>query len=241
MRILLVIAMVFFVLIVSGCVNNNLSQRNESQNDYGEMTYDECAENILKDIVIYGPASEEPIGAQRTDGDGRIWIKSDEINQFDFDGNPIPGAYAWKSDQSPGSLLTNEAVDSFPGGANYVPEIFPECLEYIGNRDSTKEEVFREIVNTVIQEQFQNGVTFSIEEIQVISLAGKTQGFIKLNCNDDINYETEEDIIESISNKLSARYPKEYSEGYTNPSWTDVHCNHGMGWRISEGYYGPLI
>ena len=88
--------------------------------------YEEC---IKKQEDKLSPAKDEPIGAQRIDGDQRIWTKSDEIHSWDFAGNPIPGAYAWKSEQSLGSLLSNEAVDEFPGGAN-DPD-FEDCNRYL--------------------------------------------------------------------------------------------------------------
>ncbi len=93
-----------------------------------EELYDECIEKSKPYVPKYGPAKDEPIGAERTDGEGRVWVKSD-----DFDGNPIPGGYAWKSNESADSLLTNEAIDELPGGINYKTYSMSaeECNAYL--------------------------------------------------------------------------------------------------------------
>ena len=72
----------------------------------------------------YGPASEEPIGAERKDGGGNIWIKVKE-NSWKMKGSerketetivkpdyyPAPNDYSWN----------DEIIVSQPGGIHYNP------------------------------------------------------------------------------------------------------------------------
>ena len=76
------------------------------------------------DMKKYGPASEEPIGAERKDSGGNIWIKVKE-NSWKMKGSemketetivkpdyyPAPNDYSWN----------DEIIDSQPGGIHYNP------------------------------------------------------------------------------------------------------------------------
>ncbi len=264
--ILIIGAIVIVALVVAGIYlyspepTPNGGGSSDEKHSYSKITYDDCAKEILdKAIEEAGnlkPASEEPIGAERTDERGRVWTKSDEINSWDFDGNPIPGAYAWKSPDSAGSLLTNDAVDEFPGGINYMPEDldYSSCEKYIFTRNADMEQRFTEIMDEVIQEQSQKGISISVEEIEVLNLAGRLQGHIVLSC-EKMNYEADREIIGTIADKLIAEYPNEFSEGSERDSWVDIQgCSesgsspdgvntyyHTTTWRISDGYYDSLI
>ena len=106
----------------------------------------------------------------------------------------------------------------------------------------------------IIQEQSQKGISISVEEIEVLNLAGRLQGHITLNC-EKIDYETDREIIGSIAEKLIAEYPNEFAENSERDSWVDINGCSEMGtspdgintyyhtttWRISEGYYDALI
>jgi hypothetical protein len=249
----LIVTGVLIVLLVGGFYfyfNSQPAPNSGGRDEYSEITYDDCVEGELSDLRKLPPASEEPIGAKRTDEQGRVWIKSDEINQWDFDGNPILGAYAWKSDESLGLLLSNDAVDEFPDGSNYALEEFPECEKYIFTRNAKMEEEFNEIMREVINEQFQKGVIFSVENIEVINLAGRLQGSIDISC-DKLGFETDESIVQSIAKKLFLRYPDEFGEGSERDSWVNVEsCSETGGspegvntyyrptlWKIRNGYY----
>jgi hypothetical protein len=211
--------------------------------EYSEITYEDCADEILKELRTLGPANEEPIGTERTDDNERVWIKSDEINRWDSEGNPISGAYAWKSDSSLGSLLTSESIDEFPGGINYNPDesAFKECEVYIGTRNAKMEEGIREVINIEIENQKQKGIIISIEELHVYNLGRRSQAGVKLNCEEDIDSQIEEEIIGNIANALFEKYPNDYAEDSERNSWVDINCIYNMGWRLGYGSYGRKI
>jgi len=204
-------------------------------------TYDECVQQILKDVQKYKSASEEPIGAKRTDDKGNVWAKQED---------------GWKTNAQgfENTAWGDALIDEQKGGANYMPESFPECEKYIFTPNNEMEQRFSEIVNEVIQEQSQKGITISVEEIEVLNLAGRLQGHITLNC-EKIDYETDREIIGSIAEKLIAEYPNEFAENSERDSWVDINGCSEMGtspdgintyyhtttWRISEGYYDALI
>jgi hypothetical protein len=128
------------------------------------------------------------------------------------------------------------------------------CKQYIFTRNAQMEQKFAEIVNQVIQEQAQKGVTISASDIMVLNLAGKVQGFITLNCTAG-SYELDNNITESIADKLFLAYPNDFTEGSKRDSWVDVAGCSQMGsspdgvntyyhtttLRISDGNFGPLI
>tara|TARA_Y100000034_G_scaffold97185_1_gene118642 strand:- start:335 stop:1057 length:723 start_codon:yes stop_codon:yes gene_type:complete len=226
---------IVIILIIVGGIYFYFSNSKPTPNgdiEYSEITYDDCAEDILKELRTLGPANEEPIGAERTDKDGRVWIKSDEINTFDAQGNPVSGAYAWKSDSSLGSLLTAESVDEFPEGINYNPDAsaFKECEIYIGTRNAKMEEAISEIVNIEIEKQEK---IISIKELYVYNLGGRSQAGVKLEC-EELTYEIEKEMIENIAEVLFQKYPNDYAEDSEGDSWVDIDCNYD--WRISDGY-----
>lgn len=196
------------------------------------QTYDECVQQILKDVQKYKLASEEPVGAKRTDDKGNIWIKSEDgIWKTNASGFENTG---W------GDIM----IDEQKGGAKYAPQkYFPECEKYVSRPNITPntemEKKFTEIINQVIQEQSQKGITISVKEIQVLNLVGKVQGFINLNC-ENIDNESERAIIGSIANKLFEEYPNDFIEGSERDSWVDVYCAYKMGWRISDGDFGIM-
>jgi len=115
-----------------------------------------------------------------------------------------------------------------------------ECRKYIFTRNAKMEQELASIMNEVIQEQSQKGVTISVKKIRIINLAGRLQGSIGLNC-EDMNYETEEAMIGNIASKLFTEYPNEFAKGSERDSWIDVTCNHDNGWSISQGHYGMRI
>lgn len=193
------------------------------------QTYDECVQQILKDVRKYKLASEEPIGAIRKDSEGIIWKKI-SIDSWETDAeeyNSGGGKTLWG----------NGLIDGQIGGAKYTPESFPECKKYIFTNNIEMEQEFTEIVNKVIQEQSQKGTVISVKEIEVLNLAGKVQGFIDLECS-DIKSEKESEIIGSIANRLFVKYPNDFAEGSERDSWVDVRCAYRLGWGISDGYYG---
>ena len=129
-----------------------------------------------------------------------------------------------------------------------------ECEKYIFTRNAKAEQKFSEILNQVIQEQSQRGVTISVKEIQVLNLAGKMQGLITLSC-EKISYEKDKNIAENIANKLFLEYPNDFSEESERDSWVDLRgCSesggssdginsysHTTAWRISDGNFDALI
>ncbi len=232
-----IIGIIVLVILVVGGVYLYTTQKTPEP-----KTYDECVQQILKDVQKYKPASEEPIGAKRTDDKGNIWTKQD-------DGS-------WKTN-APGFENTawgDSLIDEQKGGAEYTPKSFPECEKYIFTPNTEMEQKFKEIVNQVIQEQSQKGVTISVEKIEVLNLAGKVQGFITLDC-EKMTYESDRMIIESIANKLFVEFPNDFAEGSERDSWVDINGCSEMGtspdgintyyhtttWRISEGYFDALI
>ncbi len=86
----------------------------------GSESYSECVENFLADARVYNPAIEEPIGTTRIDEEGRVWTKSERISKYS-------GEHGWVNPEFEASFLSNEVVDSFPGGAEYAPTSIPEC------------------------------------------------------------------------------------------------------------------
>jgi len=196
----------------------------------------------------------EPIGAKRTDSRGYVWIKSGEINVFDYQGNPLAGAYAWKSNQSLGSLLTNDAIDEFPGGSKYILEDLSKCEQYLFTHNVETEGKFREIVNQAIQEHSMEE-KISIEKIEVSNLAGRLQGFVSITCVDKLSFDPDREIAQSIADKLILEYPDEFAKGSERDFWVDLKgCSesgsssdgvrtyyHTTTWRISDGSFGALV
>ncbi len=209
-------------------------------------TYDECVQKILSEVRKYKPASEEPVGAKRTDDEGNVWIKQ-------ADGNWKTNAQGFDN-TGWGDIL----IDEQKSGAKYIPKSFPECEKYISRPNTTSntemEQKFTEIVNKVIQEQSQNGITISVKEIEVLNLAGEVQGSITLNC-EKMDYETDRAIIESIANKLFVEYPDDFAEGSQRDSWVDINgCSetgsspdgintyyHTTTWEISDGHFEASV
>jgi len=196
---------------------------------YSEITYDDCSREKLRELRTLLPASEEQAGTERLDKNGNIWIKQED------------GGWKTEAKGYENTGWGDALIDEQPGGANYIPDELPECEKYIFTRNDKLESGFTEIVDAVIQEQSSKGIMVSVEEIEVLNLVGRLQGFIKLNCNEDMNYEIEEEVIESIANKLFVKYPDEFAEGSERDSWVDVNCVYDLGWRISDGYYDILI
>lgn len=220
--------------------SNNISQ-------YSEITYDDCKAKILEEEIKrvgkLKPAKDELIGAIREDKDSNIWIKSNETNKWDLNGKPVPDSFAWKSNQSIGTLLEDKIVDTFPGGVNYTPDNldFKECEKYIFSRNAKLEQEFKSIINTEIENQKQRGINISIEDLQVINLVGRIEGIIQLNCPEDLNSSLEDSIISNIANALFKKYPQEFSENSSKDSWVDVHCTYQMGYRIGHGIFDIKI
>ena len=206
------------------------------------LTYDECVQQILKDVRKYKSASEESTGAKRTDNEGNVWTKQED------------GSWKTNAQGFEGTGWGDALIDRQEGGAEYTPKSFPECEKYIFTRNTEMELGFTEILNEVIQEQSQKGVTISIREIKVLNLVRRVQGFVKLNC-EEMNYEADRAIIESVANKFFEAYPNEFAEGSERDSWIDISGCSEMGtspdginwyshtttWRISYGSYGELI
>ena len=226
----------------------------ETKYPYSEITYDSCVKELLNGLRELPPAFEEPIGAERVDEQGRVWVKSDEINVFDFEMNPIPGEYAWTSESSPASRLTNEAVDEFPRGANYTLNEFPGCEKYAWTRNAKMESRLREIVEEAINEQGKESI-FSVGEIEVINLKGRVDGSVHLNCEETIKGDVEDKLIEIIANRLFLEYPDDFAEGSeknsevivwgcseTGSSPDGIHTYYSpTEWIISEGFYDFAI
>ena len=140
------------------------------------------------------------------------------------------------------SIVFDAGVDRWVGGAEYTPKDpdVSECEKYIFTRNPVMEQGVTEIVNDVIEVQEQKGVSISLEELQVLNLAGRTQGWINLQCG-NISYEEEAEIIQEIANGLFEKYPEEYGEETERYSWVDVDCRYQMGWRISAGNVGMMV
>ena len=218
-----VIALIFIIL---GIVYFYVG---ESQEKSEPKSYDECAQQVLSEMRKYKPASEEQIGTKRTDDEGNIWIKQDG-DQWKTDAKGFEST-AW------GNLL----IDEQKGGAEYTPKELPQCKKYIYTNNSEMEKVFANIVNKVIQEQSKNEVSISVEKIQVLNLVAKVQGSIKLKCDKNVDFATEDLIIKSISDNLFVEYPNDFAEESERKSWVDVSCAYEMGWRIENGHYNMKV
>lgn len=246
---LIIGAIVIIGLVVGGFYLYSNSQptptptpNGENKHPYSEITYDDCVEDELSVLRNLPPASEEPIGAKRTDDDGNVWVKQEG------------GSWKTNAQGFENTGWGDALIDEQKGGANYTPEEFPECEKYMSTRNAKMEEEFNEIMNEVINEQSQKGVTFSVENIEVINLAGRLQGSIDLSC-EKFEFETDESIIQSIANKLFLKYPNEFANGSERDSLVDVRgCSETGGspdgintysrtteWRISDGYYNFAI
>ncbi len=239
MKTAIVIGLICLAVLFSGCLQQPPEPAPSPEPSSETMTYDECVEVVLERERIFGPAAEEPVGATRVDSEGNVWTKTDEISGYSFDveGNRIP-QYSWKTDADgfTGTVWGNALIDEQPGGINYIPDL-SECEKYIFTRNAEMEEGLSEIVDAEIENQKQKGISISLMELQVLNLAGKTQAFIALDCEEDMSFETESEIIGNIANELFEKYPEEYIEG---DSWADVYCSYQMGWRIVNGTFGPM-
>lgn len=136
----------------------------------------------------------------------------------------------------------------------YVFFISPSNSETVQNRNLEMEEEFAELMAEVVQEQAEQGVVFSVKEIRVLDYTTRVQGRIVLEC-EELDYETDELIIESIANKLFTEYPNEFAEGSGGDSRVDVEgCSisesssdgiifipHTTEWLIVDGFYDYKI
>lgn len=205
----------------------------------GDITYDTCVADIIaKERERVGhylkPATEEPIGAIRIDKDGNYWIKSSDGMWYTNSTSTKFKGLAW------GPVT----IDKLPGGINYNPDPkelnFSECEKYIGTNNTHMEQAFRNIINAEIQSQKAKGVIFSIKELHVLNLAGKTQGFIFLNCS-SVNPAKEQEIIGNLARALIAQYPQEYGANNSRHSWVDFHCIYTAGWRMGDGIFSMMM
>lgn len=117
---------------------------------------------------------------------------------------------------------------------------FSECEKYIDTRNAKIEKGIRDIVNLEIENQKQNNIMISIAEIMVLNKDRESKGIITLDCTKDLDYETEEEIIRNIAEKLFEIYPEEYSKDTIKHSLVriDFDCVDSGSWGISNGHYG---
>jgi hypothetical protein len=109
-----IIAIIILVVLIIGAVLSSIYLSPPKV-----QTYNGCVQQALQDSRVYGFASEEIAGAERTDDNGNLWIKQE-------DGS-------WKTD-SPGfenTVWGDSTIDEQKGGAKYTPKVFPECEKYL--------------------------------------------------------------------------------------------------------------
>lgn len=238
----LIIGAVLLILLVAGGIylypQPTPIQKEIDEQNYSEITYDDCVRDELNKLRKLRPAIEEETGAERLDGGGNVWIKQED------------GSWKTNAERYENTDWGDALIDEQPGGANYIPDEFPECEKYIFTRNAKMEEGLREIIDEVIKEQSQKGITITAENIEVLNLVGRLQGNIDLVC-ETLNHETDEEIIKSIADKLFLKYPNEFAEGSERDSWVNVRgCSetgsssdginfdkHTTQWVISNGYY----
>jgi hypothetical protein len=121
-------------------------------------------------------------------------------------------------------------------------------------RNPQIEQEFTEIMDNVVQEQAQKGVTISYENIEVNTIAETLQGSIDLLC-DDLDFETDEAIIKSIAEELFTKYPEHFSENSVKQSEVMISSCSQTGsspdgintyysqtrWSIFQGHYDFAI
>jgi hypothetical protein len=77
--------------------------------------------------IKYGPALEEPIGAERIDKYGNVWTKYAIKSPYEtnpYSGMPYnPNVGKWKTDNEKfkETVYDDYTIDTFPGGINYQP------------------------------------------------------------------------------------------------------------------------
>lgn len=145
--------------------------------DYSDITYEDCVQETLERLRTFIPASEEPIGAERTDNEGNIWTKQEsgdwKIKEENLYGEEIcepqgeesQSCYFTGNSGFVGTSWGDALIDEQVGGAKYTPKEFPECEKYISTRNKKMEEKFVEIVNQVIAEQNEKGIFISAKEL----------------------------------------------------------------------------
>ncbi len=227
------------LLLLSGCTENldpipdnksTETQSKYSKYEYSEVTYADCVNNLIEQERQFPPAKDELVGATRTDFEGNIWIKQEDgfWKTSDYEGYR---ATSW------GDVL----VDEQPGGIYYVPEELDtsECKQYMFTRNKVLEDKLTEIVLVAISDFEGSGFEISLEELMVLNLTGRSQASIKLNCEDNLDFDSEWEFVQNIATKIYETLPNEY--GPDKESWVDVDCNYRMGFRISSGSSGPMI
>lgn len=206
---------------------------------------EECIKQTLEDARKYIPASEEPVGAKRTDNEGNVWIKRDDEG--------------WETPSFKSTTWGEALIDEQKGGAKYVPkDLYEGCRKYIKKvdpvYDTEMKQGITEIINQVIQEQTQKGIDISIENLEVRKYGERRDGTIRLNC-EEIDYESDEAMIGSIADKLFEKYPNYFAEGNSKDySVSIVSCSKmesssdGVSvyssktvWRIQDGFYDYSI
>jgi len=206
--ILIVGAIVILGFIIAGFYFYDSEEKNiENKYSYSEITYDDCVADELNNLRKLPSAEYEPIGAKRTDNEGNDWIKQE-------DGS-------WKTDAKgfENTAWGDSLIDEQIGGVNYFLEEFPKCEKYIFTRNAKMEQGISQVMDELILEQ--KG-TISVSEIEVLNLAGRLQASMELDCEEEISFEAEEKIIESLANKLFKKYPNEFAEGSEKDSRVEV-------------------
>ena len=74
---------------------------------------------------------------------------------------------------------------------------------------TTYEVELTEIINEVVEEQAQEGITISVEGITITEREGEKEGYIELNIVGDIG---NQEIIEKIQDKLIKKYPNCFAD-----------------------------
>jgi uncharacterized protein YxeA len=143
------------------------------------------------------------------------------------------------------------------------PKNYEECINQINNEEYCKkyiftpeneiEEKFLEIINKAIKEQAPQNITIYVEEIKVSNFTEKIEGSITLNC-EEISYEEDKKIIESITEKLITNYPDDFAKDSKRYSKVLITGCSVMGaqpdpemivysktdWIIYKGFYSTL-
>lgn len=235
---LIIGAVVLILLIVGGIYIFSPSEKPEPE------TYNQCVAQILDDLRTLKPASEEAIGAKRTDDLGEVWTKSDEPREFFTSEGTIEEGYIWKSEQSQGSILGDEDVDEFQGGASYLPEdsAFKECEKYIGTVNLEYKESLQKLMNSLSDELLGQGITISLEEIDAGNTLEGIEGKLEIDIDGEIGNEV---MIIKIQQKLMEEYPMCFSEDSDCEFEVEVRLSYGgerdSSWMIFENYYDMAV
>lgn len=122
----------------------------------GKITHDEPYNGIR-----YGAAKDEPIGAERTDSVGNIWVKQ-SINQYGY------GLWRTNATGYENSQFDDYNIDMFPGGINY--------RDYIDYSKQIQRSLYmNDVLYTVSQAKIKSNNLNDISEIKSIDLGYKEQ------------------------------------------------------------------